>query len=246
MKIASIEKAIAQAKAVTGKPSIIKIKTTIGKGAKLQGTEKVHGAPLGAEDVAAIKTAFGFDPAQSFHVSKEVYDHYGKIRARGEKLEADWNKTYAAYKTQFPGLAAELERRFADNLPADWKSHLPKYTPSDPAVATRKLSEILLNKIAPVIPEFVGGSADLTHSNLTKWKGSVDFQAPSSGIGDYSGRYFRYGVREHGMAAISNGLAAYGGLIPFASTFLNFIRCVLFFFGERVFILWYFHFMVDD
>lgn len=108
-------------------------------------------------------------------------------------------------------------------MPEGWEKHLPRYTPSDPAVATRKLSENVLNKIADAIPELIGGSADLTGSNLTRWKTAVDFQPQSTGLGNYSGRYIRYGVREHGMFGVMNGLTAYGGLIPFGGTFLNFI-----------------------
>jgi transketolase len=105
-------------------------------------------------------------------------------------------------------------------LPAGWEKNLPVYKPSDPAVASRKLSEIVLTAIAPGLPELLGGSADLTGSNLTKVKGTVDFQPPSTGLGNYAGTYIRYGVREHGMGAIANGLAAYGGIIPFVATFL--------------------------
>ncbi|KAJ2766153.1 Transketolase, partial [Coemansia nantahalensis] len=122
-----------------------------------------------------------------------------------------------------PELHAELTRRIAGQLPSGWEELLPRYTPADKAVATRKLSEIVINALAPVIPELVGGSADLTGSNLTRWKGAVDFQPEPTGLGDYAGRYLRFGVREHGMAAICNGMAAYGAVVPFASTFLNFI-----------------------
>ena len=112
-------------------------------------------------------------------------------------------------------------------MPEGWEQHLPRYTPSDSAVATRKLSEIVLNKIVDVLPELIGGSADLTGSNLTRWKTAVDFQPESTGLGNYSGRYIRYGVREHGMCGAMNGLAAYGGIIPFGGTFLNFISYAL-------------------
>lgn len=112
-------------------------------------------------------------------------------------------------------------------MPKDLKELLPTYTPSDPPIATRKLSENLLNKIADVVPELFGGSADLTGSNLTRWKTAVDFQHPSTKLGDFSGRYVRFGVREHGMAAICNGMAGYGGFIPFGATFFNFISYAL-------------------
>jgi transketolase len=112
-------------------------------------------------------------------------------------------------------------------LPEGWEKHLPRYTPSDPAVATRKLSENVLNKIVHVLPELIGGSADLTGSNLTLWKNAVEFQPESTGLGNYSGRYIRYGVREHAMCGAMVGLTAYGGIIPFGGTFLNFISYAL-------------------
>jgi transketolase len=138
-------------------------------------------------------------------------------------LEAEWNAMYAKYAAQFPELASELDRRFNCQLPKNFKELLPVYTPADPAVATRKLSEVLLNKIADAVPELIGGSADLTGSNLTRWKTAKDLQHPSTKLGDFSGRYIRFGVREHAMAAICNGLHAYGGFIPFGATFFNFI-----------------------
>lgn len=109
-------------------------------------------------------------------------------------------------------------------LPADFASLLPRYTPADPAIASRKYSQVLINKIADAFPEFMGGSADLTGSNLTRWNTAKDFQNPSTGLGSYDGRYIRFGVREHGMAAVCNGMSAYGCLVPFCSTFFNFIR----------------------
>lgn len=219
----AIFEAVEKAKSVKDKPSIIKIKTTIGYGSKLQGTEKVHGSPLSADDVAQVKKKLGFDPDRTFFVPEEVAKLYTSYKVRGQQQEAEWVALFQKYSQQFPQLAAELQRRISDTLPTNWKDNLPRYTPSDPAIATRKLSENVLNAIAESLPELVGGSADLTHSNFTRWKTAVDFQKDSSSIGNYSGRYFRFGVREHGMAAICNGLAAYGALIPFGATFLNFI-----------------------
>ena len=117
-----------------------------------------------------------------------------------------------------------MTRRLEKKLPADFAAIFPRYTPSDPALASRKYSEVLINKIADALPEFIGGSADLTGSNLTRWKTAKDFQNPSTGLGSYDGRYIRFGVREHGMAAVCNGMSAYGCLLPFGSTFFNFIR----------------------
>ncbi|OMJ25362.1 Transketolase 1 [Smittium culicis] len=220
----SLYKAIADAKLVTDKPSLIKVHTTIGFGSAKQGTEKVHGAPLGDADIANVKTLFHFDPSLKYHVGQNVYDLYKATADAGSQKEAEWNQMMLKYQQAHPDLYSEFDRRFnKKELPTDWVKNLPTFSPSDAPVATRKLSEGIINAIAPNMPEFLGGSADLTGSNLTYWKTAGEFQHPSYDFGDYSGRYIRYGVREHAMAAISNGLAAYGGLVPFASTFLNFI-----------------------
>ncbi|KAJ1971844.1 Transketolase [Dimargaris verticillata] len=219
-----LAKAIEAAKAVTDKPSLISIRTTIGKGAAKEGTAGVHGSPLGDEDVAAVKNKFGFDPEKKFVVPQEVYDAYHKVAQHGQQAEDQWNQLFKKYEAEFPDLAKDLARRLAGKLPEDWKKALPRYTPADKAQATRKFSEIALTALAEKIPELIGGSADLTGSNLTRWKGAEDFQSPSTGLGSYAGRYFRFGVREHGMSAMLNGMAAYGGVIPFGATFLNFIE----------------------
>lgn len=216
-------RAIEAAQAVKDRPSLIRLRTTIGYGSRQAGTEKVHGAPLGAEDVASVKTAFGMDPQKSFYVPEEVRKYYDSIAEHGRQLAAAWEERLRRYTHSHPKEAEELMRRLARHLPDNLSHLLPRYKPSDPPQATRKLSENVLNAIAPHMPELMGGSADLTHSNLTRWKGAIDFQAPATGMGSYQGRYIRYGVREHAMFGISNGLAAYGALIPFASTFLNFI-----------------------
>ncbi|KAI0085477.1 transketolase [Irpex rosettiformis] len=221
--LAAIYNAIAAAKAEKNKPSIIRLRTTIGFGSKLQGTHGVHGAPLKADDIAALKAKFGFPADQSFHIPKETYDAYAAAAARGAKLQEEWNGLFAAYKEKYPKEHAELSRRIAGELPKDWEKVLPIYKASDPAQASRKLSEIVINALTPVLPDLISGSADLTGSNLTRAKGVVDFQPPSTGLGDYSGVYIRYGVREHAMGAIANGLAAYGGVIPLVATFLNFV-----------------------
>jgi len=223
----AIDRALTEAKRVTDKPTLIKVRTTIGFGSSKAGTEKVHGAPLGADDLAAVKSAFGRDPTQSFVVPEAVREFYAQLCATGEQRDAAWSKLFADYKTKHPAEASELERRIAGKLPDNWRQHLPTYTPNDAAIATRKLSETVIAQLADNLPELVGGSADLTHSNLTHWKSAVDFQAADSKIGNPSGRYLRFGVREHGMAAILNGLAAYGAVIPFGATFLNFISYAL-------------------
>ncbi|TPX36512.1 hypothetical protein SmJEL517_g01356 [Synchytrium microbalum] len=220
----SIEKAVEAAKAVTDKPSIIKIRTVIGYGSKNQGNaHKVHGAPLGEDDIVHVKKLFGLPADKKFYVPDEVRDFWANVHKKGASLEYAWNERLEAYKKAYPDLAGELIRRFSGQLPEGWKNALPRFTPADPAVASRKSSEVVLNKLAPIMPELIGGSADLTPSNLTRWTGAEDFQPPSTKLGTYAGRYIRFGVREHGMAAICNGMSAYGGLIPFGATFLNFI-----------------------
>lgn len=219
----SIYKAITEAKKSTNKPTLIKVSTIIGFGSKLQGTHTVHGAPLKADDIAAVKTKWGFDPTKSFDIPQEVYDYYAKTVSKNQSLEADWEKLVSEYVAKYPEEGADLTRRFKGELPEGWEKALPVYKPTDAAVASRKLSEIVLTKIFDEVPELVGGSADLTGSNLTRAPESVDLQPPSTKLGTYAGRYIRYGVREHGMGAIMNGLAAHGGIVPYAGTFLNFV-----------------------
>ncbi|CAK7222791.1 Transketolase [Sporothrix curviconia] len=218
-----IQAAIKEAQAVKDKPTLIKLRTIIGFGSLQQGTHGVHGSPLKADDIKQLKQKFGFNPEESFAVPQAVYDLTAKKIAEGAAAENEWNSLFAKYGEQFKAEHDELTRRLKGDLPEGWEKTLPVYKPTDAAVASRKLSETVLSKIEEALPELIGGSADLTGSNLTRWKGAVDFQPPSTGLGDYSGRYLRYGVREHGMGAIMNGLAAYGGLIPYGGTFLNFV-----------------------
>lgn len=220
----SISKAVTDAHKVTDKPTLIRLKTTIGFGSLNAGTHGVHGAPLKPDDVKQLKTSWGFNPEESFVVPKEVVDYYSKTVESNQKVQKDWEALFAKYKTEFPELGAELQRRLDGKLPEGWESKLPTFTPNDKAVATRKLSEGVLNAVCETLPELIGGSADLTPSNLTKTTGSTDFQHPSTGLGDYSGRYIRYGVREHGMGAIMNGIAAFGANTKnYGGTFLNFV-----------------------
>lgn len=221
--LAGIEAAFKEAKSVKNKPTLIKLQTIIGFGSKNQGTHGVHGSPLKADDIKQLKEKFGFNPDKSFDVPQEAYDLCHKASASGAAAEQEWNKLFSSYAEKYKSEAADLTRRQTGDLPEGWEKSLPLYTPADAAVASRKLSEIVLQKIHDVIPELVGGSADLTGSNLTRWKEAVDFQPPATGLGDYSGRYIRYGVREHAMGAIFNGLAAYGTILPYGGTFLNFV-----------------------
>lgn len=184
---------------------------------------------LKADDIVQLKAKFGFASDQSFQVPQAAYDYYAEFGKRGAALEAEWNSLLASYGQKYPKEHAELTRRISGKLPEGWEKALPIYKPTDSAVASRKLSEIALTKLAPVLPDLLGGSADLTGSNLTKVKGSVDFQPPSTGLGTYAGTYIRYGVREHAMGAIGNGLAAYGGIIPYVATFLVGIKSRRFF-----------------
>jgi transketolase len=219
----AMEAAIKKCQAVKDKPSMIRLRTTIGFGSNLEGTHGVHGNPLKADDIKQVKAKFGFDPEQTFVVAPEVYDLYQKHCAEGAAKEQEWTQLLEKYSESHKAEGADLKRRLTGDLPEGWEKNLPTYSPSDAAVASRKLSETVLTKIHQALPELVGGSADLTGSNLTRWKDAVDFQPPSLGIGDWSGRYIRYGVREHAMGAIMNGLAAYGTIIPYGGTFLNFV-----------------------
>ncbi|KAF9512775.1 hypothetical protein BS47DRAFT_1382802 [Hydnum rufescens UP504] len=219
----AIYNSIVEAKKVTNKPTIIKLETIIGFGSKQQGTHGVHGSPLKKDDIAALKTAIGFNPNESFVVPQQTRDTYAKIGERGAAAQQKWEALLTAYGQKYPAEHKELTRRIRGDLPEGWEKKLPVFKVGDPAVASRKLSEIVLTAIHSTLPELLGGSADLTGSNLTRVKGDVDFQPPSTGLGNYAGRYFRYGVREHAMGAIMNGLATYGAIIPFGGTFLNFV-----------------------
>jgi transketolase len=218
-----MEAAIKKAKEVTDKPSVIKLTTIIGFGSKQQGTGGVHGSPLKADDVEQIKTKFGFDPKEFFVVPQKVYDMYQAHSFEGAAAEQKWNHLFEKYGQEHSKEYAELKRRMSRELPEGWQKSLPTYKPTDSAIASRKLSEAVLEAIHEVIPELISGSADLTGSNNTRWKNAIDFQPPSTKLGDWSGRYIRYGVREHAMAAVMNGISAYGTIIPAGGTFLNFV-----------------------
>ena len=217
--ISAILAAIEVAKGVTDAPSMMKVRTTIGKGSAKENTAKGHGAPLGPEDLANLKTKFGLDPAASYAVEDDVYAYFRTRTSAGKEKHAAWNAMFDEYAAAHPELAAQFTRTQAGELPAGWDAALPAAAPGDKALATRKSSQAALAAIVPQLPELIGGSADLTPSNLTKVEGNaVDFQP-----GSYDGRYLRFGVREHAMASICNGLAAHGGLIPFGATFLTFV-----------------------
>jgi transketolase len=217
--IDAVDRAIAAAKAVIDRPSLICCKTIIGKGSpKRAGTAKAHGEALGAEEVAATRAAIGWN-YPPFEVPQSVYEGWD-ARARGAGFEGEWNQRFGAYEKQHPELAREFRRRTAGDLPANWKSVcdalLAQIDAKAESVATRKASQNAIEGLAPVLPEFVGGSADLTGSNLTNWSGAKHIGASGGG------NYISYGVREFGMAAITNGMALHGGLMPFGGTFLTF------------------------
>ncbi|MBK7015391.1 MAG: transketolase [Sulfuritalea sp.] len=216
---AALNAAIEAAKTVTDKPSLICCKTVIGLGSPNKaGTHDVHGAPLGDAEIAAARAHIGWSHGP-FEIPREVYAGWD-AKQKGAANEGDWNAKFAAYATAFPAEAAEFKRRMASELPAGWAAHAKQAIETANAkaetVATRKASQIAINALAPALPEFLGGSADLTGSNLTNWSGCKAV----SGKG--TGNYISYGVREFGMAAIMNGMALHGGLLPFGGTFLMF------------------------
>lgn len=213
-----ITKAIAEAKAVTDKPTMIKVTTTIGYGApNKQDTAGIHGAALGTDEVAATRKNLGWDH-EPFAIPADALAHTRKAVERGASYEAEWNQAFAQYKAKYPTEAASFERLISGALPEGWETTLPSFTAADGAAPTRKISEKCLNALAPVLPELIGGSADLTHSNLTELKCSGDFQK-----GAFENRNVHFGVREHAMGAICNGMALHrSGLIPYGATFLIF------------------------
>jgi transketolase len=216
--LAGIAAAIAAAKAEPNRPTMIKVTTTIGYGSPNKGnTANVHGSPLGGDEIKLTRDHLGWS-YEPFVVPEDALGHMRKAVERGASNEAAWQSTLAQYRSKYASEAAEFERYLSGKLPEGWANALPTYTPADKEVASRKHSEICLNALAPVLPELIGGSADLTHSNLTEMKGFGDFLP-----GKYQGRNLRFGVREHGMGAICNGIAQHNsGLIPYGATFLVF------------------------
>lgn len=217
-----IEAAIQNAKEETDKPTLICCRTVIGFGSPAKaGTADSHGAPLGEEEIANTKAELGWEHG-AFEIPQDVYAAWD-AKEQGAQAEAQWQEKFAAYKAAFPELAQELERRLAGDLPADFVEKSQAYIEQCQAemanVATRKASENALNAYGPLLPELVGGSADLGGSNNTVWKGSKAVSAV-----DASGNYIHYGVREFGMTAIMNGMNLYGGVRPYAGTFLVFME----------------------
>ncbi|MFU0759825.1 transketolase [Serratia marcescens] len=217
----AIKAAIEEARKVTDKPSLLMCKTVIGFGSPNKaGTHDVHGAALGAAEVAATREALGWKYA-AFEIPQDIYAQWDAKEA-GQAKEAAWNDKFAAYARAFPELAAEFKRRMNGELPADWKADARAFVEklqANPAnIASRKASQNALEAFGKVLPEFLGGSADLAPSNLTMWSGSKALNV------DPAGNYIHYGVREFGMTAITNGIALHGGFLPYSATFLMFVE----------------------
>ncbi|MGA2146620.1 MAG: transketolase, partial [Bryobacteraceae bacterium] len=224
--------AIREAQAETSAPSLILVRTHIGFGSPNKHDNfSSHGAALGEEELAATKKALGWPTTEKFYLPEDAVAYFRKAIDRGAAAEADWKKSFAAYQSAFPAEAAEFERMVAGRLPADWAADLPKWQPTDKAIATRVAGGMAINALAKRIPELMGGSADLNPSTETALKGQGDFQPPSDppiamgavgGGWGYTGRNVAFGVREHAMGAAVNGMAAHGGVLPFSATFMVF------------------------
>jgi transketolase len=213
--LAAIEAAIEAAKAETSKPSMIAVRTVIGYGSPKAGTNKVHGEALGPADTASTKKFFGFPEDKSFYVPDDALTNWRKAIDRGKDFEADWNKLFAGYKAKYPELAAEFERTQKRELKPGWEKAIPSFPVGKPQ-ATRNAGGAVMNAIANEVPELFGGAADLTSSTKTIFKPGESFHV------DPAGRNVFFGVREFGMCAAVNGMAAHDGLIPFGSTFFCF------------------------
>jgi transketolase len=213
-----IDSAIAAAKQDTARPTLIVTHTIIGYGSPNRAdTAKAHGEPLGKDEIALTKVKYGWPSTEPFHVPAESLEHWRMAKERGVNLQAEWMKRFAEYAKAFPSEAKELGRRWHGDLPAQWERAVPEFDASNGNVASRAASGIALNAIAPAVPELIGGSADLTGSNLTNIKGSAVYGPESR-----AGRNFHFGIREHAMGSMMNGMALHGGIIPYGGTFLVF------------------------
>lgn len=217
----AIRAATVEAQAEAAKPTLIICKTVIGLGSpNKQGKEDCHGAPLGNDEIALTREALGWKE-EPFVIPEDIYTSWD-AKAKGTASEAAWNETFAAYQAKYPTEAAELKRRLEGDLPADFAAKADAYIAEVNAkaetIATRKASQNAIQAFAPLLPEILGGSADLAGSNLTLWKGAKGVES------DAAGNYVHYGVREFGMTAIANGVALHGGFIPYVATFLMFME----------------------
>jgi transketolase len=215
--LVAIDKAIADARAETGRPSLIKVRTVIGYGSPNKaGTSECHGSPLGRDELKLTKEAFGWPGDLFFAVPERVRAQYAAVASSGGAVRARWRQLSAGYGNEYPELARQWEAAMAGRLPDGWKDKLPVFTAGD-SVATRSASGKVLNALATVLPTLIGGSADLAPSNNTYLAGLGDFQGATP-----TGRNLRFGVREHAMGGILNGLAVHGGLFPYGGTFFVF------------------------
>ncbi|HUD22926.1 MAG TPA: transketolase [Acidobacteriaceae bacterium] len=216
--LVAIEDAIEAGKADTTRPTLIRVRTVIGYGSPKAGTNKAHGEALGTEAAKATKRNLGWPEDKNFYVPEEAKVNWLTIKPKGKKLHAEWDASFAEYKKAYPEPAAEFERVFAGKLAEGWEKTIPSFPSGAEAklVATRNAGQVVMNAIAKVVPELFGGAADLTSSTKTIFKDSPSFHV------DPTGRNVFFGVREFGMMAMVNGMAAHGGLIPFGSTFFVF------------------------
>lgn len=217
----ALSKAIAEAQAEAGKPTLIEVKTVIGYGSPNKGGKGghagPHGSPLGADETKLTKQFYGWSEDHQFHVPDEVRAHFAEVKQNGEQANAKWNEMFAAYKAANPELATQFELATSGQLPEGWDADLPKYTTADNAVSTRVASGNALNGLVKNVPNLAGGSADLESSTMTHLKGLAQFKP-----GSYDGRNIYYGVREFGMAAAMNGMSLHGGMKVFGGTFFVF------------------------
>ena len=217
----AVDAAIEEARAETDRPSLIRVRSQIGYGAPTkEGTAAAHGAPLGEEELRGAKEALGWPPEEPFYVPDAAHDHMREAVEAGRARQAEWEELFANYEEAYPERAARLRRWMRREPEEGWEEAVPTFEPTAETgeeLATRKASGLTLNDLAPAVGYLIGGSADLTGSNKTDVPGRADFQADSPG-----GRYVRYGVREHAMAGVSNGMALHGGIQPYAGTFLIF------------------------
>jgi transketolase len=230
--VAALESALQAARAETSRPTLIAVRTHLGYGSPhKQDSFEAHGSPLGAEEVRLTKERLGWPAEPAFLVPDPALSHFREALARGERAEAEWNDRMASYARAFPDLAQEIEQVIRGDLPSGWDANIPSFPADAKGLATRVASGRVMNAIAPLLPALVGGSADLNPSTHTALKGLGDFGPPIDGEAiqgatgggpGFAGRNIHFGVREHAMGAITNGLAAHGGALPYGSTFLIF------------------------
>jgi transketolase len=237
LDVGAVDAALAAARAADDRPSLIVARTHIGFGSPhKQDSFHAHGEPLGDEEVRLTKQAYGWPEDAKFLVPDEALEEFRKAQPRGKQLEEDWRTRMAAYRTEHPELAPKFEQCLAGALPEGWEASLPTFTPSDGEMATRDAGGKVLTALAGVVPNLLGGSADLDPSTRTMLKGLGDFESPlaphvgevpptqgmAGGVWGYAGRNIHFGIREHAMTAIITGMAHHGGVLPFGATFLIF------------------------